>query len=224
MLQTLRQLPRGVFRGLENWILYRRFRDFTMVPEAHFSVNLDLARRMIRVPGCIVECGVWKGGMTAAVASVLGTKRQYFLLDSFEGLPKAKANDGADAHRWQSDKEAANYYDNCTAAPSFAEAAMRQSGVHSFSIVKGWFEQTVPAFKAPEPIAFLRLDGDWYDSTYVCLNHLFDQLAPGAIVVIDDYLTWEGCRRAVHDFLSQRSATECLREEQGVTYFVRQAA
>lgn len=224
MLRKFLQLPRQLFRGLESWILYRRFRSFTMVPENQFSVNLDLARRAKKIPGCVVECGVWKGGMMAAIASILGSQRQYFLMDSFEGLPPAKANDGHGAVQWQSDTESVNYHNNCSASPNFADEAMRHSGVRFFSLIKGWFEKTVPTFKAPEPIAFLRLDGDWYDSTYICLNHLYDQLAPGAMVVIDDYLTWEGCRRAVHDFLSQRSATECLREERGVTYFIKQSA
>ena len=50
----------------------------------------------------------------------------------------------------------------------------------------------------------LRLDGDWYESTRVCLEHLHDLVVPGGFVIIDDYGYWEGCRRAVDEFLASR--------------------
>ena len=88
---------------------------------------------------------------------------------------------------------------------------MRIAGARSFSLIKGWFNETVPNFKPPSPIALLRLDGDWYESTMVCLVHLFDEVAPGGIVILDDYYIWDGCSRALHDFLSKRLAVERVR-------------
>src|SRR6266705_1391984 len=74
---------------------YDRFREFTMIPRESFVDNLRLAQRVSKLDGCVVECGVWRGGMTAALVSVLGAHRKYFLFDSFEGLPPAKPVDGA---------------------------------------------------------------------------------------------------------------------------------
>jgi hypothetical protein len=56
------------------------------------------------------------------------------------------------------------------------------------------------------------------------LRHLFDQVADGGIILIDDYYHWEGCSRAVHDFLSERKATERIEESPNhrVAYLVRQ--
>ena len=51
--------------------------------------------------------------------------------------------------------------------------------------------------------ALLRLDGDWYESTKICLEMLFPQTSSGGIVVIDDYGRWPGCRHAVDEFLSR---------------------
>jgi O-methyltransferase len=67
----------------------------------------------------------------------------------------------------------------------------------------GWFQETLPR-DAPGlgPVALLRLDGDWYESAVVCLEHLYPHVAPGGVVVVDDYGHWEGCRRAVNEFLS----------------------
>lgn len=212
-------------RRLIHWIghreIYREFHAFTMVPENLFMANLELAQHVQDVPGCVVECGVWRGGMSAGIASVLGSTRHYYLLDSFEGLPAAQPIDGVAALEWQAAKSSTDYFDNCTAPERFAEEAMKLAGISSFSLVKGWFADTLPTFAPDQPIALLRLDGDWYDSTMTCLTHLFERLSPGALVVIDDYGTWDGCTRAVHDFFSRRSAVERIREHAGVTYFVK---
>ena len=54
-------------------------------------------------------------------------------------------------------------------------------------------------------IAILRLDGDWYASTKVCLEHLFDRVVPGGFIVIDDFGAYEGCRSATEEFFEMRS-------------------
>jgi O-methyltransferase len=82
--------------------------------------------------------------------------------------------------------------------------------------VKGWFESTLPAFVPPCPIAVLRLDGDWYESTMTALESLFKHLSRDGIVILDDYYAWEGCSRAVHDFLSRHQSNARLTQKYGV--------
>ena len=65
----------------------------------------------------------------------------------------------------------------------------------------GWFQNTVPVDAGKlGPIALLRLDGDWYDSTKVCLEHLYPLLSRGGIVIMDDYWAWEGCLKATDEY------------------------
>jgi O-methyltransferase len=177
-----------------------------MIPKATYIKNLLMAHTVRQVEGCVVECGVWRGGMIAGLVSVLGSDREYFLFDSFEGLPPAKVVDGPAALAWQADVSAPGYHENCSASEEEAQAAMQRSGTKNYSLIKGWFEETVPTFKPAHPIALLRLDGDWYESTRICLQHLMPHLAPKGIVLIDDYYTWDGCARAVHEFLAQEGA------------------
>src|ERR1700736_4242629 len=73
--------------------LYEKYREFTMQPMHRFLNNLQLVDRY-RPAGCVVECGVWRGGAIAAIAELLGPQRTYLLFDSFEGLPPAGELDG----------------------------------------------------------------------------------------------------------------------------------
>jgi hypothetical protein len=67
---------------------------------------------------------------------------------------------------------------------------------------QGWFQETLPreAHKTGE-IAILRLDGDWYASTSICLDYLYHQVVSGGFVIIDDYGCYEGCKKAVDEFM-----------------------
>ena len=62
-------------------------------------------------------------------------------------------------------------------------------------------EDTIPG-AAPDVIALLRLDTDWYESTKHELEHLYDRLSPGGVLIIDDYDYWEGSRKAVDEFIA----------------------
>ena len=76
---------------------------------------------------------------------------------------------------------------------------------------KGFFQTTVPAAAGGiGPIALLHLDGDWYDSTRVCLAHLYDRVVSGGLITIDDYGAYDGCRRAVDTFLEASGVTAYL--------------
>jgi len=195
-----------------------------MILEWDYCQNLALAELATHIPGCVVECGVWRGGMTAGLYTVLGGHRTYFLFDSFEGLPPAKEIDGPGALKWQADKTSPFYYDNCTAGPDYAKRAMKLVGATRYELKPGFFNDSLPQFTPPEPIALLRLDADWYDSTMQCLDHLFDHVAPGGIIALDDYYLWDGCSRALHDFLSKRKATERIQSFANTICYLRKSA
>lgn len=192
-----------------------------MIPPALYAKNLQLAESVRHLPGCVVECGVWRGGMSAGLASVLGPDRNYFLFDSFEGLPPAQEIDGERAMKWQRDTASPSYYDNCSASEGFAREAMKLAGVQSAHFHPGWFKDTLPHFESTEPICLLRLDGDWYESTMQCLTYLFDRVTPGGLIVLDDYYAWDGCSRALHDYLSSHGAQERIRSLDDICYMIK---
>lgn len=201
--------------------LFKKYHDYTMVPEKTFVLNLNLVHQYLKnVEGDVAECGVWKGGMSAALAEILGNNRTYFLLDSFEGLPEVKAIDGIAAKKWQQNTEGEMYYDNCRASITDATKAMSLANCN-YEIIQGWFEKTLPVFAPEKKIALLRLDCDWYDSTIICLRNLYPKLVMYGMVLIDDYFAWDGCSRAVHDYLSEIKSTSRIRTFGDVCFIIK---
>lgn len=222
-LRILGKIRLSIFH-LRYRFLHLKYREFTMIGNTTFADNLVLCHDRGRsIAGCVVECGVWRGGTSAAMAEVMGSARPYYLFDSFEGLPPANIEkDGAAAVAYQADKDSPLYHDNCSAEIGFAERAMALSGSRDVKMIKGWFSETLPSFKPSQPIAVLRLDGDWYDSIMVCLQNLYQHVAPGGLIIFDDYYTWDGCCRALHDFLSRHQLTERIQHTpNGVAYLVK---
>lgn len=177
----------------------------------------DLFRR--RVPGVLLECGVWRGGsagVMALAARHAGEPRALHLFDSFEGLPEPQEIDEAAAHDYSGGRSSGELtpIDRCKAGREevesflFGRLSVERPLVH-FHV--GWFQNTVPA-AAPqiESIALLRLDGDWYESTQVCLEHLYPKLSPGGLVILDDYFAWAGCRKATDEYRARHGITSEL--------------
>jgi O-methyltransferase len=199
--------------------IYTKYKEFTMIPEGIYIKNLKLAEELKNQTGDVVECGVWRGGMIAGISEILGKEHHYYLYDSFEGLPAAKEIDGKTALEWQNNKEGAYYHDNCKAEIDFSNKAMSLAGV-DYTCVKGWFDETVPT-NTHSKISLLRLDGDWYESTLTCLKHLYPRVVKNGLILIDDYYTWDGCSRAVHDYLSSIQSVSRIYTGLGEVAFIR---
>jgi O-methyltransferase len=164
-----------------------------------------------RRPGAIVECGVWKGGSMMSVARTLlelgAGDRELYLFDTFEGMSeptdKDKMYTGQDAAMLLEgrDKE-----ERLWAYASLEDVRRAVLGVgydaERIHFVKGKVEDTLPD-AAPEQIALLRLDTDWYESTLHELVHLYPRLVPGGVLIIDDYGHWQGARQAVDEYMAE---------------------
>lgn len=199
---------------------YRLFRHHTMIAPRVYTANLKLATSAADIPGAVVECGTWKGGMIAGIARILGP-RDYWLFDSFAGLPEAEPIDGPKARKWQANTTSRRYYNNCAASEDDAAEAMQRTGIPNPHLVKGWFEDSLPTAVFPHGIAILRMDADWYKSTYQILDSLFPQVNEDGLIVVDDYRTWEGCRKAVHDYLNQHDRRERIKKFRNIYYMTK---
>jgi hypothetical protein len=157
------------------------------------------------IPGAFVECGVWKGGSSMAAALTFTTPRPLFLYDTFEGMSAPtdldwRASSGKPAAQMlgSADRSAAIW---CRSPLDEVKRNMASTGYPASQVtyVKGKVEDTIPA-AAPDQIAILRLDTDWYESTRHELEHLYPRLSPGGVLIIDDYGYWAGARKAVDEY------------------------
>lgn len=199
----------------------------------------DIARGLIArsINGAFVECGVGSGGQVAAMglASIhSGTWRELWAIDSFQGIPLAGPRDDqqpgigdlAPDRPILSEDQRLVSSGVASVSQSDVRGNLSRWGVdHSrVHFVEGWFEHTVEgASKDIGPIAMLRLDGDLYSSTKVCLDHLFDLVVPGGAVVVDDYGLL-GCFDATNEFLKIRGINPTLYEiesHRGCVWFFR---
>ncbi len=152
------------------------------------------------VAGDVIECGVYRGGSAVVIGERLlndSHKRAMWLFDVFSGMPQPSAHDPAEAWdhlgQYVSSEE--------TVRQTFRAARLPLDRVH---IVVGRFEDTLHGFH-PSPIAFLHVDCDWYEPVKLCLHRFYDAVVPGGVVVLDDYGCWSGCRKAVDEWLAERS-------------------
>lgn len=200
----------------------RKFEPYSMMSLRRFTKNLKLVAttQLDMSRHSIVECGVWRGGASFAMMDLFPKCPEAHLFDSFEGLPEPTERDGQRAIELSEEdlfyhgRNYASYHDVMSSLSEFGFTA--RAHVH-----KGWFDDTVFPDKIERPIGILRLDGDWYDSTKVVLDRLFDAVAPGGLVIIDDYYDWPGCSQAVHDFMSERSVPDVLRMHDNLIAYIQ---
>jgi O-methyltransferase len=165
-----------------------------------------------KVPGAFVECGVWRGGSMMAAALTLielgDTSRELFLFDTFEGMTPPTAADtltdgtpASEVLRGARREDGSSYW--CVADQRDVRENMLSTHYPSpkMKLVPGKVEETIPTH-APESIALLRLDTDWYESTRHELVHLYPRLAPHGVLIIDDYGHWQGARQAADEFFA----------------------
>jgi O-methyltransferase len=201
--------------------IFSKVRRYTMTSPERVIALCEAVRYVVRsrVPGAVVECGVWRGGSSMAAALMfdrLGDQdRQFYLFDTFEGMSAPskfdrRARDGADAFTLLKEaKRDEKIW--CVSPLEEVRDNLERVGcpMERVTLVQGRVEETVPA-RAPDEIAILRLDTDWYDSTRHELEQLFPRLAPGGVLIIDDYGAWAGARRAVDEFIEGRQGNILL--------------
>lgn len=138
------------------------------------------ARHCVHVPGDFVECGVWHGFSFGVITDYLDfgkVNKKLYLYDTYQGIPE----------EYNSEKRSNAVYEK---EPDLVDKVReRFSKYANVKVVQG----TVPdSFKqeCPEKIAFLHIDMNSSKSEIAALEHLFDKVQPGGIIVFDDFGWW----------------------------------
>ncbi len=189
--------------------LYRIIRPYTVCGNTRLRGLYWAVEHVVAedVPGDLVECGTARGGSFALMGLAmkqLGVARTLWAFDTFEGLPPPT---DADPDQAVARFSTGGFRGDLCEVMGFLD---RLGILSQCRLVKGPFQDTLPRCEV-ERIAVLHIDCDWYESVKACLHYLYDRVSPGGVVQIDDYGHWAGARKAVHEFLRQRSVQAPLR-------------
>lgn len=198
---------RDVFIEVNPYTMTDRERIIALIHAVRYLENAG-------IPGDIVECGVWKGGSMMAVARTLlnlgSTDRRLYLFDTFEGMTAPADLDVSSVYGTADEIFERRKFtegvgsDWCYSPLEEVRRNLAAVGYPEDRItyVQGKVEETLPA-AAPERIALLRLDTDWYESTRHEMVHLYPRLEEGGVLILDDYFHWQGCRTAVDEYIEE---------------------
>lgn len=187
-------------------------RAHTMIGRHRLSHLRTLAERVIqeRIPGDLIETGVWRGGACIMMRGVLqahdAIDRVVHVADSFQGLPPPDpdnypADAGSNFHT----------YKDLAISREEVEEIFRRYGLLDGQVRfhEGWFKDTLPRL-GDTRFALIRLDGDMYESTWTALEELYPRLNPGGFVVVDDYSAIGMCKKAIDEYRGRHDIAASL--------------
>lgn len=195
---------------------------YTMTSPQRLQALVDSVRYCCRrgIPGAFAECGVWRGGSVLAMLLTLqelGEERDVYLYDTFEGMTEPGEHDvsaldpDARATWVAAQRQGEQPWSELFNSQIFNEDAVRRTLAETgypnsrLHLIRGSVMETIPS-QSPGPVALLRLDTDWYDSTRHELLHLYPLLTDGGVLIVDDYGHWDGARRAVDEYFESEAA------------------
>jgi len=192
-------------------------KNFTMTNIERLSAVQTSTEYIVKnkIPGAIVECGVWRGGTIMAIIHTLirlrDVSRDIYLFDTFEGMTPPKEMDrdfnGRSAEDLLSESERIVGNNVWAIAPfDDVRANVLSLGypVEKIHFIKEDVLKTLPSQAPSSELALLRLDTDWYESTKHELNILYPRLIDGGILIIDDYGHFEGAKKAVDEYFETK--------------------
>jgi hypothetical protein len=198
----------------------------SMIRDHRFAANILAVEHVLEnnLDGDIVEVGVWKGGSVVSMLMTLiknnNTSKKIHLYDTFEGMTPHTEKDfdlqgRAAGHLINSDPfwlcvSPLEEVKNNISKTRYPEDLI---SYHKGDICKANF--------IPSKISFLRLDTDWYESTKCELEKFYDSVVSGGIIMLDDYGHWQGCKKAVDEFLLDKPNIKIIKIDYTGVYFIK---
>lgn len=206
-LKASREEGKFIDEGLKNLVFAH-----SMIGRKRMD-NLEFCLREViknKIPGDVIECGVWKGGAAIFMKGVLEafgvTDKKVWVADSFEGLP-------VPSHPKSKVDVSKNKVPTLAIALEEVQRNFEKYDLldENISFLKGWFCDTLPGIDAGQ-FSLIRLDGDLYESTMDALEALYHKLSPGGFIIVDDYGALPECRQAVDEFRETKHIVEKMHQ------------
>jgi len=195
-------------RDEEFWHLYDKAKAYSMIHVPGFF-NIYQSMQYLKassIQGALVECGCFLGGSSIFIelcADQMGMADwPIVVFDTFAGFPP----DSYDTRRGERVKGPSYKSFREAVMANFREALGRESRAQ---FIEGDVVQTLPQTKTG-PVALMRLDTDFYPSTKAEMDVLYPRLCRGGVLIVDDYGTYEGSRKAVDEYFAGHTLAPLL--------------
>jgi O-methyltransferase len=197
---------------------------FSMLSKERLS-NLYFQCKKFKTIECsFVECGVAKGGALALMKYIASDKNKVFGFDSFDGMPDVTEEDLGSYNKSCPLTGFGKVNDNLSGGiqnvyNTFSKLNLDMNNV---ILTKGFFQDTLEIKENVDnigEIGILRLDGDWYESTKICLEKLYNKVIDGGVIIIDDYGHFIGAKRATDEFREKHNIKSQLIQTDYTEYY-----
>ena len=197
-----------IYVKAKNFTMASLSQNYTMYKATEYVINNN-------IPGDIIECGVWKGGNMMISAYTLlklrSVEKILYLFDTYEGMSKPSRKDIRSYDNKPASEISKIHEKNDFEKWDYASLEEVKRNLYSTKypqekilFIKGKVEDTIPK-TIPEKISILRLDTDFYESTYHELVHLYPKLSINGVLIIDDYGYWKGQKEAVDQYFKEHN-------------------
>lgn len=204
-------------------IIKKILNHFTLVSKERLENLYNQCKKFSNTHYSFVECGVAKGGCLAIMKFTSGKNNKIFGFDSFEGMPNITKEDVSEYNKTDPLTGFGKVGDNLSGGidnvyNTFNKLNLNMNNV---TLVKGFFQDTLQKENIDKigEIAVLRLDGDWYESTKICLEKLYDKVINGGVIIIDDYGHFIGAKKATDEFRMRNKILTPLIKTDYTEYF-----
>jgi hypothetical protein len=167
--------------------------------------HYELYKKIVGLPGEVVECGVFKGASLIRFATYREITESQFSrkIIGFDAFGKFPDNVSMVTDREfikGFEKDAGNGIPK-----EDLENILRYKNIQNVYLVKGFIPDVFSEYFGQKPatqIALLHIDVDVYEATNACLHHLYEKVVKGGIIVFDDYGQIDGATKAINEFIN----------------------
>ncbi|QMU63867.1 MAG: dTDP-6-deoxy-L-hexose 3-O-methyltransferase [Flavobacteriaceae bacterium] len=173
-----------------------------------FLNHLEIYKKIIDLPGDVLEFGVYKGSSIVRLISFRdllehSSSRKVVGFDAFGKFPQDLS--------LKNDKDFVESFENTGGfgiSKQELEFHFENKKTKNYELVEGDIKDSLPTYiknNSSLKIALLHIDVDVYEPTKIILENLWDKIVPGGVLMIDDYGTVEGETKAVDEYFQNKS-------------------
>jgi len=191
---------------LQNFTKYVPRQDLT-----NFLARYEIFKKILHIPGNIIDCGVLFGGSLMAFAQFsaifehTNLMRKIIGFDTFSGFPSLRKEDGNYSEFSRKGGFAINSYNDLKKCTKLYDSNRFLNHIPKIELIRGDATKTIPQYIKDNPatvVSLLHIDFVLYEPTKTALEWFVPRMPKGAIIVfnlLNDDMHWPGTTKAVLD-------------------------